>query len=200
MPMVEKFAHYKKKLKFLEIGLGCNMGYGPGASVRMWKDIFKQKDVEIWEAELVKECVDESHKKGMLDGINVLVGDQSNPEVLQEWIVQTNATKAGFDLVIDDGGHRNDMMLLSLQAFFPVINPGGWYFIEDLEVSFMEPFIAHGFPPITVVLQSWIETLHVGVKVVSGHHRHLVERWPLPQGCDMILCQKTACALHKREY
>lgn len=28
------------KMKFLEIGLGCDMNYGPGASVALWKNFF----------------------------------------------------------------------------------------------------------------------------------------------------------------
>lgn len=194
--MVEKFAHNKKQLKFLEIGLGCDMKYGPGASARLWLELFKDRDVALWEAERLKPCVEESQRKGLLKGINVLVGDQSKTEDLNRWMEES---KGEFDVIIDDGGHRSDMILLSVVNLFPHINPGGWYFIEDLEISFSGPFSAAGYPAATVVLQSWIETLHVGVDVVSNHHRHLVERWPLPKGCDMILCQKSACALHKEE-
>ena len=34
-----------KKFKMLEIGLGCNMGYGPGASYGMWLEFFPNVDL-----------------------------------------------------------------------------------------------------------------------------------------------------------
>ena len=36
-------------MKMLEIGLGCDMGYGPGASVAVFKKLFPT--AELWEAE-----------------------------------------------------------------------------------------------------------------------------------------------------
>lgn len=35
-----------QKLKILEIGLGCNMNYGPGASAKLWKEYFPNS--EVW--------------------------------------------------------------------------------------------------------------------------------------------------------
>jgi hypothetical protein len=133
---------------------------------------------------------------GKLQGINVLVGDQAKADDLHRWMKESGGK---FDVIIDDGGHRSDMILNTVTTLWPEINPGGWYFIEDLEISFSGPFSAAGYPPVTVVMQSWVETLHVGADVVSTHHRHLVERFPLPKGCDMMLCQRGACALHKEE-
>ena len=39
---------FKKAKEMLEIGLGCDMDYGPGASVSLWKDLFPA--AELWEA------------------------------------------------------------------------------------------------------------------------------------------------------
>lgn len=35
-----------RKLKILEIGLGCDMGYGPGASAKLWRKYFPES--EVW--------------------------------------------------------------------------------------------------------------------------------------------------------
>lgn len=196
LPMIEKFTFQKRKLKLLEIGLGCDMEYGPGSSVRVWQKIGLGHDVEIWEAEKDELCVRQSQEKGQLKGINVLVGDQARHDVLEKWVKESGGN---FDVIIDDGGHRNDMILNSITALWPTINPGGWYFVEDLEISFDPPFLAAGYPHVTVVMQSWVETLHVGLDALSRHHRHLADRFPLPKGCDVMLCQKSACALHKEE-
>ena len=74
-------------MKMLEIGLGCDMNYAPGASVALYKKLFLKAD--LWEAEYDGECVKKSIEKGELDGINTLVGDQGNDIVLDSWIEQS---------------------------------------------------------------------------------------------------------------
>ena len=61
------------KLKLLEIGLGCHMKYGAGASVILWKSLFGE-GMDLWEAEFNAACVEESRKNGHLKGFTVLVG------------------------------------------------------------------------------------------------------------------------------
>ena len=39
-----------------------------------------------------------------LKEINVLIGDQGNTKVLDEWIEKSGRN---FDVIIDDGGHKN---------------------------------------------------------------------------------------------
>ena len=46
-------------MKMLEIGLGCTMNYGPGASTAIWKKLFPKAD--LWEAEFNVNCV-KKHK------------------------------------------------------------------------------------------------------------------------------------------
>lgn len=194
--MLEKFKLEKRKLKFLEIGLGCDMEYGPGASAALWKRLFKDREVELWEAEHNAVCVAESQRKGQLDGISALTGDQSDVNVLRKWIAESGGK---FDVIIDDGGHRNDMILNSLQALWPELNPGGWYFVEDIHISYEGPWIKEGYPPTITVIQSWIETLTLAPTRTAHHYRHLHDRFPLPAKCDMILCQHEACAIHKED-
>ena len=66
-------------MKMLEIGLGCNMNYRPGASVALHKKLFPQ--AKLWEAEYDAACV-EKHRNDTLKGINLLTGDQGNDNVL----------------------------------------------------------------------------------------------------------------------
>ena len=49
----------------LEIGLGCDMKYGPGASYQLWKTILTEQD-ELWEAEVDRKCVEKFQEEGML--------------------------------------------------------------------------------------------------------------------------------------
>ena len=66
------------------------MNYGPGASVVLWKTFFPQ--AELWEAEYVKECVDKAVKNKQVEGINLLVGDQADYNVLDSWIEKSGGS------------------------------------------------------------------------------------------------------------
>lgn len=194
LPLIEKFWVNKKKLKFLEIGLGCDMNYGPGASVKVWKQIFEGRDVDIWEAEFDADCVKKAKAEGKLEGINTLTGDQADPEVLKRWIDESGGK---FDVIIDDGGHKNDQVLNSFHALWPQLNADGNYFIEDLQVAYNPKYIVPNVPAVTKVLQAWVEVLHVGS--VHEHHRRIISAYPLPEGVDSITCLKQSCVLHKQE-
>ena len=123
------YYYMNPSMKMLEIGLGCDMTYGPGASVAVWKKLFPK--AEIWEAETDHLCV-EKHKDGILKGINILVGDQGNDTVLDSWIEKSGSN---FDVIIDDGGHKNCQIYESIQKLWGALKPGGLYFIEDLQVA-----------------------------------------------------------------
>ena len=115
----------------LEIGLGCDMDYGPGASVALYKKLFPK--AELWEAEFDAACVKNGIEKGMLDGIKTLTGDQGDPAVLDQWIQQSGGD---FDVIIDDGGHTNCMIWTSFKKLWPpTVKPGGLYFIEDMQFA-----------------------------------------------------------------
>jgi hypothetical protein len=47
--------------KILEIGLGCDMAYGPGASAKVWRELFP--DAVVWFAEFNEECVTANQDK-----------------------------------------------------------------------------------------------------------------------------------------
>ena len=123
--------YYKHpKMKMLEIGLGCDMGYGPGASVKLWKALFPEAD--LWEAEFNGKCVQKNQDMLLGLGLNTLVGDQGNPEVLDGWIEKSGGE---FDVIIDDGGHTNCQIWTSFQKLWPTVKRGGLYFIEDMQVA-----------------------------------------------------------------
>ena len=104
----------------LEIGLGCNMGYGPGASVNLYRTLFPE--AELWEAEYNAACVEMSKKKGQLKDIHILTGDQGDDDVLDRWV---ETSGGNFDVVIDDGGHQNCQIWHSFLKLWPALKPGG---------------------------------------------------------------------------
>lgn len=65
-------------VKLLEIGMGCDMHYEPGASATLWPKLLP--NAEIWMAEHDAACIDESVKRGLMPkGIRTLIGDQADP-------------------------------------------------------------------------------------------------------------------------
>merc|ERR1711865_1027912 len=97
--------------KFLEIGLGCDMGYGPGASVQVWKKLLPH--AELWEAEYEGECVKKAIEKNQLEGIHTLVGDQGDFNVLDSWI---ETSGGNFDIII---------VVLAVVSALSVLAPAG---------------------------------------------------------------------------
>jgi hypothetical protein len=120
------------KVKLLEIGLGCDMVYGPGESLKLWLEYFKGIDLELHFMEYDEKCAREWQPK--FPNIKFHVGDQANPEHLQRVLDDSGAN---FDVVIDDGGHTMQQQIVSLEYLLPrAVRPGGIYILEDLISSF----------------------------------------------------------------
>jgi hypothetical protein len=128
-------------IRVLEIGLGCNMNYGPGKSVNLWKSWFQHLDLH--EMEYDKACVEKwKVELDKLENVTVHVGDQSSNEALERLFnnakVQSGTLpylpgKNQFDVIVDDGGHFTKQIVTSFNFLFErALKPGGVYFIEDV--------------------------------------------------------------------
>ncbi len=125
-------------IKMLEIGLGCKRAdHNPLYSILMkrdeaqeglfsgykvWQSILNGPKDELWFAEHDKKCL-ESRRNGLfskhsLKNLKILEGDQSDPDTLKEWL---KISKGDFDIVIDDGSHRNQDIYTSFQHLWPHI-------------------------------------------------------------------------------
>jgi hypothetical protein len=206
LPFMEKFRVAKKNFKMMEIGLGCNMDYGPGASVQLWRNLTEGMNAEMWFAEFNAECVGKEKASGRLAGVNIVVGDQANKETLKGWV---DATGGNFDVIIDDGGHTNEQIVHSFYALWPTLKAGGFYFIEDIHVGLAEGFLSAGIVPPTVrLMHAFIEVLSIGrwgpaakekYNFDQTHHgiKHILAKFPFPEGLEMVACQFEACVLYK---
>eukprot|EP00878_Enallax_costatus_P005274 GHUV01005541.1.p1 GENE.GHUV01005541.1~~GHUV01005541.1.p1 ORF type:complete len:329 (+),score=43.88 GHUV01005541.1:427-1413(+) len=190
-------------LKILEIGLGCDMNYGPGASAQVWRKYLPNAD--IWFAEIDGNCVN-AHQAA-LDKLRVraVVGEQSQPATLRQWINQTGGQ---FDVIIDDGGHTNPQIYNSfLVLFHEALKPGGAYFIEDLQVSRHINYLGTG-PVMADVIRDWIDSLLRAVSFKKFDNLHNSpgtqgipteppQRHPLPQAAKSVHCFAEACVVLK---
>ena len=184
------YAANKPNMKMLEIGLGCNMNYGPGASVALWKKLFPQ--AELWLAEYNAPCVQKAKERNMLDGIHVVTGDQSDPATLQRWVKESNG--GNFDIIIDDGGHKNCQISTSFDYLWPALLPGGYYFIEDLQVGRWKGWQCGGMI-MSDRITEWIDRLlykYTDAKTKSY-------KYTMPEDVLFVFCQAEACVIGKRQ-
>ncbi|KAL3909260.1 MAG: hypothetical protein SGARI_002690 [Bacillariaceae sp.] len=163
----------KENFIMLEIGLGCDMTYGPGASVQLWKTLFPK--ATLWEAEFDGTCVQKARERGELDGINTLVGDQGNATVLDQWI--------------SESGGNFDVKL------WPEVNPGGFYFVEDMHVGnvsqYSEPIDDCDGKPFHEKVFEWGQQLVYPGRTAGYKHK-------LPEDMLFVHCQPEACVFGKR--
>lgn len=109
-----------RTFKMLEIG------YGTGASARMWEEYFPKAEVFVMD-------ISDGGKSGRHD---VLQGDQGNIADLR----RVAETVGSARLVVDDGSHHPFHQFETFNFFFRnLVEPGGIYIIEDVECSYWNP-------------------------------------------------------------
>jgi len=176
------FYRHKRNMKMLEIGLGCDMSYGPGASIKVWEDLFP--GAEKWVAEYDSECVNKWEKD--LLNIKTLVGDQGDPSVLDQWIEKAEGK---FDVIIDDGGHDNCQIWTSFLKLWPTLNAGGLYFIEDIHVARKRQY------------KKVESSLCKKGTIVPNELKSFLDKLIYDEETDIefMFCQREACVLGKKK-
>lgn len=117
----------KGDVKLLEIGIA------KGASLCMWNEYFSS--ATIVGLDITLENVDKTRRLGVEGGgwpspDNIILeqGSQTDYAKLRE-IIQKHGP---FDIIIDDGSHRNEHQQQTFNFLFPLLNPGSMYIIEDI--------------------------------------------------------------------
>jgi len=110
------------------------LGVGKGGSLQVWKEYFGHT-AKIWGI----DCED---KLAYDDpDIEFLIGDQADADFLRS--VHEKIPK--IDIFIDDGSHVSYDQLLTYEILFPIISPGGYYFIEDVQTSYRPKIYGGGY-------------------------------------------------------
>lgn len=120
-------AHLEKRrndsLVILEIGILM------GASLRLWEEYFPN-------ARIYGVDINPSFTQFASARSKVIIGDQADTSFLHR--VANEAS--GFDIVVDDGGHKMMEQKTSFQTLFPYVRQGGLYVIEDMETSYYQDY------------------------------------------------------------
>lgn len=122
-------------IRFMEIGLGCDMKYGPGRSFKLWDEYFTNSDAQLHYMERDGACVSAMNIQPR-NG-HIFVGSQDNITFLQHTATRLDAL-GGLDVLVDDGGHTMSQQLTTFETFWPHMRPGGLYVVEDVQTSYIK--------------------------------------------------------------
>ena len=106
------------------------IGIFNGGSLRMWKDYFGPN------ATIVGIDINPGCKNYEEPGIEVVIGDQADPKFLQTLSKQYPK----FAVVVDDGGHRMEQQITTLEQLYFPMRDDGVYLCEDTHTSYMPVF------------------------------------------------------------
>lgn len=119
----EILAPYRHTAKnILEIGLMS------GESLRMWTEYFKGSWVFGIDCDIRPVNGMADLTQAIADGLNIVIGDASNPEVIENWFKGLK-----FDVVIEDANHSVEQQLQIYSVLKPYMNKGSIYIIEDIQ-------------------------------------------------------------------
>ena len=124
-PYERHFERFRNKsFSMLEIGVQS------GGSTFMWRDYFG-KDLNYYGMEKDPQCLQFAR-----DHVTIFVGDQDKEEDLRNVISKMPRPS----IIIDDGGHQVKQLILTFLTFFPFLEDGGVYLIEDIHTNYLKPY------------------------------------------------------------
>lgn len=107
-------------VKFLEIGVYR------GGSMQMWSDYFGDR------ATIVGVDIDERCKQYEGGNVHICIGSQADQAFLEE----VSEKWGPFDVILDDGSHIMEHMIISFETLFPLLKEGGIYMCEDCQCCY----------------------------------------------------------------
>lgn len=135
---------YKEQYKnILEIGVGykelmhpiSGPDYQNGSSLRGWRDFFVNS--YVYGIDINKNILFEDER------IKCFYTDQSDDNSLESTIRDINNFNSGevkYDLIVDDGSHIIEHMILSFHTLKKYLKSGGIYIIEDIKFQDLSIF------------------------------------------------------------
>ena len=117
-----------KSINLLEIGVQN------GGSTKMWKYYFTHNipNVNIYGVDIDPRCKDVEE-----DGIKIFIGSQTDREFWRK--LKNEIPKV--DILIDDGGHKMNQQIITLEEMYDHITDDGLYWCEDTSTSYWK---SHG--------------------------------------------------------
>lgn len=115
-----------KEINLLEIGIQN------GGSLEIWNNFFPNARNLIG-CDINEDCGKLEYES---PHISIVVGN-ANTDLVEK---QISSISNQFDIVIDDGSHTSEDIVLSFEKYFPYIKEGGVFIAEDLHCSYWKSF------------------------------------------------------------
>jgi demethylmacrocin O-methyltransferase len=96
----------------------------------MWRELYPEARIVCFDLFQDPNNITKQEVEAL--GVEAIQGDQGYTQDLAR-------IPGTFDVIIDDGSHRSDHQILSLNYLWDKVNPGGLYVVEDLH-SCLESF------------------------------------------------------------
>jgi len=109
-----------KSITIVEIGIYS------GGSLDMWQYYFGSQ------ARIIGIDIEPDCRIYERDGVSIYIGDQSSKSFWSMF----RTSEPNIDIIIDDGSHKSKHQMITFEALFPHVQPGGVYLCEDI----------HGYP------------------------------------------------------
>ena len=98
------------------------IGVFSGGSLDMWKSYFGPR-CHVYGVDIEPAC-----KNYEDDRVRIFIGDQADRDFWKTFREQVPV----IDILVDDGGHKPDQQMVTLEEMLPHIRPGGVFLCEDV--------------------------------------------------------------------
>ena len=122
---LDVYERYFEKYKDSNIVL-LELGILNGGQLKTWEEYFIN-------GKIVGLDIDPSKSIYKTDRTDIFIGSQNNSELIDS--VKKSYTE-GFDIIIDDASHINQLSLESFSLLYDSVKPGGFYVIEDTHCTY----------------------------------------------------------------
>lgn len=144
-------------LKYLEIGVFN------GGSIAAMREVFENATCIVG-LDITPRCKNFENKD---KNIFVEIGDATKSEFISE-ITRKYGT---FDIILDDGSHRNKDVIQTFEMLFPLLNDNGLYIVEDTICYKVDSYLDRKYPDhlsyffkYTPFLNQWRQDSTQGIK------------------------------------
>lgn len=125
-----------KSIRLLEVG------FYHGSSARMWEEYFPRANLYFVD---INENFFRVYGNNLSERCKMYVANQGSESSLRQFLSEAGGD---FDIIIDDGSHKNKHQIISFETLFPCLKPGGVYVIEDLHTSYWALYEGGGSPEV----------------------------------------------------
>jgi hypothetical protein len=164
------------------------IGAKAGASLRMWSEYFPR-------ARIVCIEIEPEAKRLEIDRVSLEIGDSGSAAFLSAFREKHQRAR----IVLDDGSHRWDHQRIAFKSLFPMVEPGGYYVVEDVHTSYEEGFSGEDDMPFLDFLRPFVQYLNLrGEKrqaFEAIYSRDVVE---IARHIDFVCFIARSCVIRKR--